>query len=578
MFRVLCYLVLVILIGSGFAWLANNPIDIILPFAGQRVVIPLLLAVSTLLILLIILAFIWWLLRLILRSPFAFNDKIKESRKQRGEDALTQGLLAALSGDRAGAAHFSARTNKLLDNGEKPLQQFLTARSLLLNDDREGAVRLYEDMRKNPQTKLIALQGLYQEAIKSGAYEAAGQYAEEAAELVPTLKWANRAVLDKYAVDNEWEKALSLFERMEKALPKPQRSTHKQKHLRAVLLTGEAMTYAENKPDDARTAALKAVKLDRDFVPTATVASEILFRLHEVRGGEKTIESLWRREPHPDLARAYINAIPGEPAVNRLKRAKKLASLNPNHFESLMIVARTAFEAGELAFARESAEKAIKQDQRESAFLLLADIEENQSGDLGRVRQWLARAVRAERDPAWIADGVVFDSWAPVSPISGRLDAFEWKVPMRHLAQPMNENDIAVAAPAPQAPITEAEVVDIAKIDAEDTEKLAIKPEDNLHTTKENQKETQKQTIEQEKVVLEPANQIKMEPNTPVSVLEVSEDKADLATDETASTPLIDATIENDEQETPPPVRLNVDDPGIEKAQKKEQKSKRRLF
>jgi HemY protein len=40
--------------------------------------------------------------------------------------------------------------------------------------------------------------------------------------------------------------------------------------------------------------------------------------------------------------------------------------------------------------------------------------------------------MRASGDPAWTADGVVSDRWMPVSP-SGRLDAFQWKVPLAEI-------------------------------------------------------------------------------------------------------------------------------------------------
>ena len=51
-------------------------------------------------------------------------------------------------------------------------------------------------------------------------------------------------------------------------------------------------------------------------------------------------------------------------------------------------------------------------------------------GDKGREREWLARAVRAPRDRAWIADGYVSDRWLPVSPVTGAVDAFEWRAPV----------------------------------------------------------------------------------------------------------------------------------------------------
>jgi HemY protein len=60
---------------------------------------------------------------------------------------------------------------------------------------------------------------------------------------------------------------------------------------------------------------------------------------------------------------------------------------------------------------------------------LMAALEMAQ-GDEGRAREWMARALNARRDPAWTADAFVSDHWLPISPVSGRLDAFEWKDPL----------------------------------------------------------------------------------------------------------------------------------------------------
>ena len=72
---------------------------------------------------------------------------------------------------------------------------------------------------------------------------------------------------------------------------------------------------------------------------------------------------------------------------------------------------------------------------RESTYLLLADIEEADGGNEGRMRQYLARAVRAPRDPVWVADGIVSEEWAPFSPVTGKLDAFEWRMPVERLSR-----------------------------------------------------------------------------------------------------------------------------------------------
>ena len=51
-----------------------------------------------------------------------------------------------------------------------------------------------------------------------------------------------------------------------------------------------------------------------------------------------------------------------------------------------------------------------------------------------KAREWLGRAVRAPRDPTWTADGITATEWEPVSPVTGRFDAFEWKVPVSAVA------------------------------------------------------------------------------------------------------------------------------------------------
>jgi HemY protein len=79
---------------------------------------------------------------------------------------------------------------------------------------------------------------------------------------------------------------------------------------------------------------------------------------------------------------------------------------------------------------------------------LMADIEEAE-GDKGRAREWLARAVRAPRDPIWVSDGVASPRWTPVSPVSGDIVPCEWKVPFD---MPGEEQPAELPAPAPAAP------------------------------------------------------------------------------------------------------------------------------
>lgn len=76
--------------------------------------------------------------------------------------------------------------------------------------------------------------------------------------------------------------------------------------------------------------------------------------------------------------------------------------------------------------------------------------------------------MRAPRDPAWVADGFVSEHWAPASPVTGRVDAFEWRVPVERLGQLIEQDErvspvavAAIEAPAKAKVDPVADIVDI---------------------------------------------------------------------------------------------------------------------
>ena len=124
-----------------------------------------------------------------------------------------------------------------------------------------------------------------------------------------------------------------------------------------------------------------------------------------------------------------------------------LARLAPGHAESALAVARAALDAREFATARDALAPLIAAPTQRVA-MLMAELEQLE-GDEGRAREWMGRALNAARDPAWTADGYVSDRWLPVSPVTGRLDAFEWKVPVAELDA---REPVMIEAPVERAP------------------------------------------------------------------------------------------------------------------------------
>ena len=193
---------------------------------------------------------------------------------------------------------------------------------------------------------------------------------------------------------------------------------------------------------------MEAVKLAPTLVPAAVLASKYQSEAHQTRRSMRLIEAAWLAQPHPDLADAYAHVKLGDSARQRLQRAETLAEKAPGHIESALAVARAAIDASEFSRAREALAPYIA-DPTQRVAMLMAEIERGEHGDSGRARAWMLRAVRARHDPVWTADGYVSDRWRPVSPVTGRLDAFQWQTPLAAL--PSDKSVTVEASPFEEA-------------------------------------------------------------------------------------------------------------------------------
>ncbi len=440
MLRILSYVVLVLLLGIGFAWLAERPGSLSIIWQGQLIEMSLMVAAAILVSIVALVMFVWWFARTVWTSPHSVRRYFRARTRDRGYQALSTGLIAAGAGNAALARKMSARARGLLRADQEPLILVLDAQAAVIEGRFDEARRLFQQMSEDPETRELGLRGLHVEATRLGAHEAARQYAETAAESAPYLPWAAKSTLEHRCRAGHWDDAIRLLDQ--------QRVAHVLKRaeadrLKAVLLTAKAEDRLESDPSVARDNAVQALKLARDLVPAAIVAAKGYLREDNLRKATSVLEQVWKLSPHPDISHTYLRARSGDSAVDRLKKAERLEHLRPNNIESLLIVAEAALDAQDFAKARSKAEAAARMESSERVYLLFADIEEAETNDQGRIRYWMGEALKAGRDPAWVADGYVSEKWLPLSPITGKLDAFEWKVPFDQIEGAIEDGTIS---------------------------------------------------------------------------------------------------------------------------------------
>ena len=424
MIRVVLFLIAVAVAALGFAWVADRPGDVVVTWLGYHIETSVSVGILAVAVLLLLLLLLWSLLRGLLRSPEHVSFFFRHRRAMKAYLAVSRGLIAIGAGDER-LARKSADEAARLAPGDS-LSLLLMSQSAQMAGDRPAAERAFRAMAARDDTKLLGLRGLYVEAQRRNDPLSARRVAEEATKAAPTLAWAGQAVLDYRCADADWAGALDALEHMRYSLDKADYCRK-----RAVLLTARAQALASSDRDRSRRSVLEAVKLAPNLTPAAAMAGRRLAELGDQRKARRILETAWLANPHPDIAEAYADLRLGDSARERLARIQKLAGKTPGEREGALALARAALDAREFATARSSLAPYLASPTGRVA-TLMSEIEEAEHGDNGRVREWMARAVRAAPDPAWTADGVVSDRWLPVTP-SGRLDGFQWKVPLAEI-------------------------------------------------------------------------------------------------------------------------------------------------
>lgn len=436
MLRIALFLIAIAAAAAGLGWLADRPGELLINWQGYEFRTSVFYAIVILAMLVGLSILLWSIVRGVWQSPASIGNYFNRRREKRGLEALSSGMIAIGAGDRALATRYAIQARKSLPN--EPMTHLLRAQAARLAGDQTTARRIFEAMLSSPDTEQLGLRGLFLEAEKEGEREAARQFAERAIKLNPKLSWPVDALFGIQSKQHDWTGALETLAiaRKNGHIEKPAADRK-----RAVLLTAQAQAAEDSDPERAMNLALEAHNLAADLIPAAAIAGRILAARGSTPKAVKVIAKTWKKAPHPDLAVAYAYARLGDSPKDRMERVTKLAAMAPNVIESPIALANAAIEARAFDVARKALEPLTESRLTQRVCTLMARVE-GETGNAGGVREWLARAVNAPRDPAWTADGIVADDWAAVSPVTGALDAFQWRVPVE-AAEPRDKDLLA---------------------------------------------------------------------------------------------------------------------------------------
>jgi len=421
--RLITYIVLSLAISLGAAWLISLEGNLTIDFAGYRMQPSIGATILALIAIIIISILLFVIFRKIISTPKHLAKIAKEKKKDSGIKALNEGYIALLAGD-------GEKARKLAKQAQEKLQQnsgakLLEARCDLLLGDMNNARENYRALISNPDTSLAALHGLFEQANAQKREDVALTFVSKAYQLDPSSAWAQSALFGAMTKTQQWQKALDVIT---KSSPKNTQQRQEKTRKQALLRTAIAQELENSDPNSAQNNVKLALKLLPDFVPAALIGAQIHINRNEIRKASSLLRRLFNITKHPQIAQLYIGAQSGASAIDQLKRAKELIGEKSDDAQIALVLANAAINAYEWSMARNILAPFIS-NPSQNICLALAQIEEGQNADEGKARNWLAKAVHAPRDFAWVGDEIISDAWEPISPISGNFDVFEWKTP-----------------------------------------------------------------------------------------------------------------------------------------------------
>jgi HemY protein len=314
------------------------------------------------------------LLMFLMDAPGRIGKASQRAKVRRGQEALALGLIAAEAGEFEDARRHADKAEDLID--EPRLALLLQARAAEVSGDTAGAERAYAGMLQNEDTEVLGRKGLMAAALKRGDRNAARAHAEAALKASKTAVWPFQYAFDLAVQAGDWETSIETLDIGDK---RKQIEDKVAKRRRAVLMSAQAQKLErERRPD-------KAVEMAQEDKGERAAA---------------ILEEAWENGPHPALAHAYRDIVPGESREARAVRMRGLADRRRDSRESKIVLAELAMERGDWEGAQAALEEAYRENPSSRICILFAQVARGR-GDENAARTWLGQAAAAPREPDW---------------------------------------------------------------------------------------------------------------------------------------------------------------------------------
>ena len=363
------------------------------------------------------------------KTKFSFSKFIaikKLQNKEKGYNAFVSGMIALANKDYKRAILESKKISNHLDDNPS-LALLLKSEIFKVEKKYDELSVVYEDMSKNKHTENLGYRGMMEQYLRAQDYHHAFIYGERLFNNNPFIEKIYDTLVSIIAKTNNWQQLLIISDRAfsKKIIDKKVYEENKSigffeiAKIKQLSEIEESLKYMQ-----------KALKLRKNFPPYIKLYINLLIQNKNYNLAKKSIKKAWNELPHAEYKESILS-LAAHLEIEMLELVKYIAGTSYKNEESIILMVEAFVESKKWDDARNQIKDLLDVRPKKEVCLLMAKIEEGDSGDVQKINAWTQRAKDGAANNIWICtiSKKSQQTWSSVSE-AGYFNSLEWRQPI----------------------------------------------------------------------------------------------------------------------------------------------------
>ena len=363
------------------------------------------------------------------KTKFSFSKFIaikKLQNKEKGYNAFVSGMIALANKDYKRAILESKKISNHLDDNPS-LVLLLKSEIFKVEKKYDELSVVYENMSKNKHTENLGYRGMMEQYLRAQDYHHAFIYGERLFNNNPFIEKIYDTLVSIIAKTNNWQQLLIISDRAfsKKIIDKKVYEENKSigffeiAKIKQLSEIEESLKYMQ-----------KALKFRKNFPPYIKLYINLLIQNKNYNLAKKSIKKAWNELPNAEYKESILS-LAAHLEIEMSELVKYIAGASYKNEESIILMVEAFVESKKWDDARNQIKDLLDVRPKKEVCLLMAKIEEGDSGDVQKINAWTQRAKDGAANNIWICtiSKKSQQTWSSVSE-AGYFNSLEWRQPI----------------------------------------------------------------------------------------------------------------------------------------------------